>query len=71
MKIFICKLNCWCHPKGAIVSLAFNRGHAVKLMNKKLEAAGHDPLPKNKDHVVEEIDPEDHKKGYVELGFGE
>ena len=46
-------------------------GHAVKLMNKKLEAAGHDPLPKNKDHVVEEIDPEDHKKGYVELGFGE
>ena len=71
MKIFVCKTTgCWCHPDGMIVALAFNRGHAVKLMNKKLEAADRDPLPKDKHHVVEELDPEEHKKGYADLSFG-
>ena len=69
MKIFICKLNCWCHPQGAMVALGFNRGHAVKLMNKRLETAGYDPMPKNKEHVVEEIDPTEHKKGFAVLSF--
>jgi hypothetical protein len=57
MKMFICKQ----YPNGPIFALAFNRGHAVKLMNKELERRNYDSLTKA--NVVEEIDPEAHKKG--------
>jgi hypothetical protein len=72
MKIFVCKTGgCWCHPDGMILAFAFNRGHAVKLMNKKLEGASCDPLPKDDKHKVEELDPEDpaFKKGYADLSW--
>jgi len=59
MKIFICKR----YPSGPIVTLAFNRGHAVKLINKELERRNYDPLMK--DNTVEEVKPEEHKKGLV------
>jgi len=59
VKIFICKR----YPDGPLLAFAFNRGHAVKLMNKELERRNYDAL--TKENVVEEIKPEDHKKGLV------
>ena len=72
MKIYVCRTGaCRCHPEGMLLALAFNRGHAVKLMNKQLEDASYGPLPRDEKHLVEEIDPSDpvYKKGYAELSW--
>ena len=72
MKIFVCKTGgCHCHPEGMILTFAFNRGHAVKLMNKQLEEASYGPLSKDEKHEVEELDPESpvFKKGYAALSW--
>ena len=72
MNVFVCKTNgCTCHPKGMILSFAFNRGHAVKLMNKRLEEANLPPLPRDREHEVEALDPESpvFKKGYADLSW--
>ena len=73
MKIFICTLGCECHPDGTAVVLAFNRGHAVKLLNKKMKDEGYDPLLKDEFHVVRELDPSDpaYKKGHVTFCFND
>ena len=65
MKIFICER----YSAGPIFALAFNRGHAVKLINKELERRNYDPL--TKDNAVEEVKPEEHKKGLVMTIFDE
>ena len=73
MNVFVCKTGgCECHPKGMILAFAFNRGHAVKVMNKRLEEAGYGPLPKDRKHEVEELDPENptFRKGYADLSWG-
>ena len=65
MKIFICRRysDAEADLGGGLFALAFNRGHAVKLLNKKLEERNLRSLTKR--DVVEEIKPEEHKKGLV------
>jgi hypothetical protein len=67
MKVFYCKISATQeHFGGFAVVAAFNRGHAVKLINKKLEAESKDALTGR--ILVEELDL-DNKKGTVALEF--
>ena len=67
VKVFYCKIPATQeHFGGFSVAAAFNRGHAVKLINKKLESEGKDAL--TKDILVEELDLTN-KKGDVAVGF--
>lgn len=72
MKVFVCKFRNREHAATAVV-LAFNRGHAVKLLNKRLEDSGRESLGKDVPLDLRELDPEDpvHKKGHVELSWSD
>lgn len=63
MKVFTC-----CGPKNFVaLAMAFNRGHAAKLLGKELEARG---IELTKEYVISELDPEENPKGRVMLLTG-